>query len=275
MDLTILLPLLLFLFLIGIITKISQTAKYHVKYIGFLLYSILMTCFAAMFCLFHKPGSSENVKFAQLITKIMNFEWLFGIKIEVQDHYHLLNAKQPFVVISNHQTVIDALIIMRVPPKRTVPLAKKGLFYVPIFGQVLWLFGTVFIDRKNHNLAVDAMKKVGSTMVENMTSLWIFPEGSRYQYDKIMAFKKGAFHLAVQAQVPLVPIVIGNYKNVLDCHNKTFEGGVIRVKCLPPIETTDLKETDIDDLMNKTFQIISKEFDNDYKDNSSLYLKIK
>ena len=275
MDLMILLLLLLFLFLMGSITKISPTAKYHVKYIGFLLYCILMTCFAAVFCIFHKPGSSENVKFAQLITKIMNFEWLFGIKIEVQDHYHLLKAKQPFVVISNHQTVIVALIIMRVPPKGTVPLAKKSLLYVPIFGQVLWLFGTIFIDRKNRNSAVDVMKKVGSTMVENMTSLWIFPEGSRYQCNKIMAFKKGAFHLAIQAQVPLVPIVIGNYRNVLDCHNKTFEGGVIRVKCLPPIETTDLKESNIDDLMNKVFQIISKEFDKDYKENSSLYLKTK
>lgn len=268
--------LLTILLVLGLITSVSPKAMYHVKYTGYIFGCIVITSFAGIFCLFHKPGNSVNVKFAQIITKIMNFEWLFGIDIEVVDQHHILKTKQPFVVISNHQTIIDAVFVMQLPPRgTTVPIAKKSLFYVPIFGQVLWLFGTFFIDRKNPKSAVEALKKVASKMIEKNTSIWVFPEGSRYQCDKIMPFRNGAFHLAIQAQVPIIPVVIGNYRNVIDCRNKIFDRGVMRVKCLPPIETKGLSEDDVDDLSKKAFQIMTDEFTKDYEAKSYLYIDCK
>ena len=265
----------LLLFLLGLAMKLSKRAKYHIKYIAFHLYCIFLALLCGFFCLFHKPGSSENLKIGQLFMRLIKFEWLFGLKIEIKGHENLLDSKRPFIVVSNHQTSIDALILLKTSPNRTAPLAKKILLYVPIFGQVCWLCGTVFINRKHGKTAIEIMRKVGSKMKKKMTSLWIFPEGTRYQLDKVMLFKKGAFHLAVQAQVPLVPVVIGNYRNVLDRQNKRFDGGVIRVKCLPPIDTTGLTVDDVNEFTDKVFKIISEEFEKDYNDNLHLYPKNK
>ena len=265
----------LLLFLLGLAMKLSKRAKYHIKYIAFHLYCIFLALLCGFFCLFHKPGSSENLKIGQLFMRLIKFEWLFGLKIEIKGHENLLDSKRPFIVVSNHQTSIDALIMLKTSPHRTAPLAKKILLYVPIFGQVCWLCGTVFINRKHGKTAIEIMRKVGSKMKKKMTSLWIFPEGTRYQLDKVMPFKKGAFHLAVQAQVPLVPVVIGNYRNVLDRQNKRFDGGVIRVKCLPPIDTTGLTVDDVNEFTDKVFKIISEEFEKDFNDNLHLYPKNK
>ena len=265
----------LLLFLLGLAMKLSKRAKYHIKYIAFHLYCIFLALLCGFFCLFHKPGSSENLKIGQLFMRLIKFEWLFGLKIEIKGHENLLDSKRPFIVVSNHQTSIDALIMLKTSPNRTAPLAKKILLYVPIFGQVCWLCGTVFINRKHGKTAIEIMRKVGSKMKKKMTSLWIFPEGTRYQLDKVMPFKKGAFHLAVQAQVPLVPVVIGNYRNVLDRQNKRFDGGVIRVKCLPSIDTTGLTVDDVNEFTDKVFKIISEEFEKDYNDNLHLYPKNK
>ena len=262
------------LLLLILLAKLSEIAKYYIKYAAYSLCCVLMTCFAGIFCLFH-PGNSENVKIAQFFTKLMNVEWMFGFKIEVLDYHNILNAQQPFVIISNHQTIIDTIFVMQVPPKGAVPIAKKSLFYVPIFGQVLWLFGTIFIDRKRTKSAVEIMKKVACEINKRKTPVWIFPEGSRYQCDKIMPFRKGAFHLAIQAQVPLVPVVIGNYRNVIDCHNKSFNGGVIRVKCLPAIKTTNLTVDDVDDLAKTAYKIMSEEFEKDCKVNSDVHFSGK
>lgn len=109
--------LLTFLLLLGLITRVSPKAIYHVKYIGYMFGCIVMTSFAGIFCLFHKPGNSVNVKFAQIITKIMNFEWLYGIDIEVVDQGYILKTKQPFVVISNYQAILDAVFVMQLPPR--------------------------------------------------------------------------------------------------------------------------------------------------------------
>ena len=181
------------------------------------------------------------------------------------------NCEKPFVVVSNHQTSLDAAILLNVSPNGTAPLAKKILLYYPIFGQVCWLCGTIFINLQKSKSAIEIMKKVAREMKEKVTSLWIFPEGTRYQEDKVMPFKKGAFHLAIQAKVPVVPVVIGNYRNVLDRKAKRFDGGVIRIKCLPPIKTDGLTVDDVNDLTEKVHKIISNCFDEDFKAHAELY----
>lgn len=255
-----------------ILSQVSSTAKYHIKYIGYLLYCIFLTCLCGVFCIF-RPGSSKNIFIPQFILKVIRFEWLFGLDIQIEDWDNLLNAKKPFVVVSNHQTAIDALILLKASPNGTAPLAKKILLYVPIFGPVCWLCGTIFINRKKGKSAIDIMKKVGQEMKEKMTSVWIFPEGTRYQLDKVMAFKKGAFHLAVQAKVPIVPVLIGNYRNVIDHENKRFDGGVIRVKCLPPVHTENVDN--VDTLVEEVQQLLSNEFEKDLEKRSSIFENIQ
>jgi lysophosphatidate acyltransferase len=113
------------------------------------------------------------------------------------------------------------------------------------------LSNTVFIDRGNHKSAIAAFDDAAKHIRENRQSVFIFPEGTRSYYDKpdLLPFKKGAFHLAVKAQVPIVPIVCANYSYILSFRKPMFNSGHIPVKVLKPVETKGLGPEDVEDLM--------------------------
>jgi len=123
------------------------------------------------------------------------------------------------------------------------------------------LSGTVFIDRGNRKSAIAAFDGAVQEIKGNKQSVWIFPEGTRSYYSKpdLLPFKKGAFHLAIQAGVPIVPVVVQNYSHVLHLQDRTFEPGVINVKVLEPIPTKDQDLADIDDLVVQTREKMLKE----------------
>ena len=97
-------------------------------------------------------------------------------------------------------------------------------------------------------------------MQSKRQSVYIFPEGTRSYYDKpdMLPFKKGAFHLAVQAQVPIVPIVVANYSNILSIRRRIFRAGSIPIKVLPPIETKGMETKDVDELCIRVREAMMK-----------------
>lgn len=92
------------------------------------------------------------------------------------------------------------------------------------------LSGAIFIDRKNNARAIASVAAAGQTMKDRGTSVWVFPEGTRTLGEKsdMLQFKKGAFHLAVQAGVPITPVICENYWRLY--HKGTFESGKLKVK---------------------------------------------
>ncbi|XP_066913023.1 1-acyl-sn-glycerol-3-phosphate acyltransferase beta-like [Clytia hemisphaerica] len=260
-----------FVVALWILCQLSDKFKYHVKYVGYCLYCIFIAACSGLFCLFYKPRSSMNIFIPQFFIKWTGFKWLFGINLKYENLEILHNVKKPCVVVSNHQTSLDAMLLLIMSPLGVAPLAKRVLLYVPIFGPVCWLCGTIYIDRSKGRSAIQIMKKVGEEMKKNLTTLWIFPEGSRYQQDKLLPFKKGAFHLAVQAGVPIAPVIFGNYRNVIDRKNKKFDGGEIRCICLPPISTEGKTVDDVNDIVESTHKLMSDAFEKDFKSHSHMY----
>ena len=139
---------------------------------------------------------------------------------------------------------------------------------------------TVFIDRGNRDNAMTAFEAAANHMRTERQSVYIFPEGTRSYTAKpeMLPFKKGAFHLAVKAQVAIVPIVVANYSNILHMQSKRFTAGKIPLKgrlefstlsvservlnapkVLPPIETKGLTSADVDDLCRRTREQMAKE----------------
>uniref|UniRef100_A0A8C3QNA5 1-acyl-sn-glycerol-3-phosphate acyltransferase n=1 Tax=Cyanoderma ruficeps TaxID=181631 RepID=A0A8C3QNA5_9PASS len=141
---------------------------------------------------------------------------LYGIRMEVRGA-HNFPPRQPYVVVSNHQSSLDLLGMMEVLPDRCVPIAKRELLYMGAVGVVCWLGGIIFIDRKRTHDAI-------STMAEAVR-VWVFPEGTRNHSGSMLPFKRGAFHLAVQAQVPVVPIVISSYQHFYSKRERRFTAG--------------------------------------------------
>jgi lysophosphatidate acyltransferase len=151
------------------------------------------------------------------------------IIIEGEEH---LTTKRPMVIIGNHQTELDVLFLGRIFPKYCSVTAKKSLARTPFLGWFMSLSGTVFIDRVDRSQAMKAFEGAAVEMGEHRQNVFIFPEGTRsYAREPIMLpFKKGAFHLAVQAGVDICPVVAENYSKILDVKARRFVAGNIRVK---------------------------------------------
>lgn len=117
----------------------------------------------------------------------------------------------------------------RVFPPRTSIVAKKSLQWSPL-GPFMAISGTVFIDRGNGPQAVRSLAAAGEKMKSRGTSLWMFPEGTRTNQEtpSMLPFKKGAFYLAVQSGIPIVPVVVENYWKI---YRPGFFGrGTIKVR---------------------------------------------
>jgi lysophosphatidate acyltransferase len=159
--------------------------------------------------------------------------WLTtGVTFKIEDPNDYLNKTRPAVFIGNHQTELDVLMLGYIFPKYCSVTAKKSLRSTPFLGWFMALSGTVFIDRANSADARQAMAGASNEITKQKQSVYMFPEGTR-SYAKepmLLPFKKGAFHLAVQAGVPIVPIVIANYSNVLYVKDWKFKSGQILVK---------------------------------------------
>lgn len=170
---------------------------------------------------------------------------------EVDDPEGYLGKTRPAVLVGNHQTELDVLVLGHVFPRYCSVTAKKSLKKVPFLGWFMALSKTVFIERTSREQAVAAFDRAAEQMHTGRQIVYIFPEGTRSYATKpeMLSFKKGAFHLAVQAQVPIIPVVVANYSNVLAPKRKVFRSGVIAVRILRPVETKGKTKEDVDALL--------------------------
>ncbi len=96
------------------------------------------------------------------------------------------------------------------------------------------------------------MRGVAETLKSQKTSVWMYPEGTRSHKEDMLPFKKGAFHLALAGEYPIVPVVFCTYHDIYETRRLRFEGGTVKIKVLPPISTKGLASSDIDTLIEKT-----------------------
>uniref|UniRef100_A0A1B0DGV9 1-acyl-sn-glycerol-3-phosphate acyltransferase n=1 Tax=Phlebotomus papatasi TaxID=29031 RepID=A0A1B0DGV9_PHLPP len=185
--------------------------------------------------------------FCRPISKIIGIKWtLRGEEYMSQD--------KPFVIVANHQTSLDILgmlDIWDVMDKCTV-VAKRELFYAWPFGLSAWLGGLIYINRNSSDKSRMILNSVGDYLKKDRVKLWIFPEGTRRNTNDIHAFKKGAFHIAISEQLPILPVIFSSYTHFLDSKRKVFDNGEVIITTLPPISTVGMTTKDIDGLMEKT-----------------------
>lgn len=154
-----------------------------------------------------------------------------GVAFEIHDPTNILGKTRPAVFIGNHQTELDVLMLGTMFPKYCSITAKSSLKKMPFLGWFMSLSGSIFIDRKNAKDAREAMQGAANEIQAKQQSVYMFPEGTRsYAKDPmLLPFKKGAFYLAVQAGVPIVPVVVANYSNILYIKSMIFNAGRIPV----------------------------------------------
>jgi len=170
------------------------------------------------------------------------------LKVEVEGEDHL--DTRPAVFMVNHQSILDVLVIGRLMPRQTAIMAKKSLQFTPL-GPFMSMSGTIFIDRGNNAKAIRSIDVAAKHMISTKTSIWMFPEGTRFLSNEpsMLPLKKGGFHLALNAGLPIIPIVVENYWHLY--RRGVFESGIIKVRVLRPIPTTDLSSADVGTLSTR------------------------
>ena len=169
---------------------------------------------------------------------------LAGIDIQIKGEHHLWEQR-PAVFLFNHQSAIDVLIIAKLLRRDFTAIAKQEIARNPLVGPVFRVADTVFVDRRNQEKAIEALKPVVNTLRGGL-SVAIAPEGTRSSGDRLGTFKKGPFHIAMQAGVPMVPIVIHNATDVLPKGGFFIRPSVVHVDVLAPVSTDDWSAETID-----------------------------
>lgn len=227
-----------------------QKLKFLVK--SFIFGALISTCalYGVVASIFLRIiGKAEYAQYT--VAKV--FYWLFsrlmGITITIKNE-HLLHRK-PSVVISNHQSALDILILGKVFQPGYTVTAKKALKFFPFLGWFMLASKTFFLDRAKGEKARKVLDQALLSLKENERSLFMFPEGTRSATKKLdmLPFKKGAFHLAKQAKIPVIPVAVQNYSTLFLSKDKTFKRGEIIIEVLEP-EPTDRLQTkeDVDDM---------------------------
>ncbi|MBT8462318.1 MAG: 1-acyl-sn-glycerol-3-phosphate acyltransferase [Gemmatimonadetes bacterium] len=138
--------------------------------------------------------------------------WAAGVRTTVTGIEHVSHAA-PQIFMSNHQSIFDIFAILACVPASVRFVAKKELGRIPIFAQAMRAAGHVFIDRQDRRSATESMRLAGLRMKRDRLSLGLFPEGTRSPTGRLRAFKKGTFGLAIESQVPIVPLALeGGYR---------------------------------------------------------------
>lgn len=180
--------------------------------------------------------------------------YMAGIKVRAEG-LEKLKAGQGYIYIANHRSFIDILALYKVLPGDLRFLGKKEVFKIPAVGFALRTMGMIEVDRSDHEAATRSISRAANELASGR-SITLFPEGTRSRLKTMLPFKKGAFVLAIQAQVPIVPITILGADHTLQPDTMQLLPGVVRVIVHDPIETKGMTIDDRGNLLEKARKVI-------------------
>ena len=159
-----------------------------------------------------------------------------------------IDPKQAYVVVLNHQSMVDILSIYNLPLVFKW-VSKKEVYRIPLVGRLLLMHGDIVINRASAKEAMQLVHSKGKEWLKKGASVSIFPEGTRSKDGEIHNFKAGAFILAKDAGVPILPIVLDGTNTLIRNGWMINWRNRITIKVLPPISAEEVQNRDIKDVM--------------------------
>ncbi|CAJ0582884.1 unnamed protein product, partial [Mesorhabditis spiculigera] len=226
---------------------LSETCRYYLR-ISFFYITILlhgMECTITQLPFYLMGGGADYIFYSFYYW----CKWT-GIHEEVRDYdKYMKPLKGPAIIVCNHQSAIDVYAMCAAFPKRGTVMMKKSLQWIPFFNITSWLCRSIYIDRFNREKAIEQVDECAKTILERNLKVWVFPEGTRYREHGMLPFKKGAFNIAVKAQVPIVPVVVSCYKPFYSKKDRYFHSdGEVIIQVLPPVETKGIPLDEVPEL---------------------------
>ncbi|MBN1472442.1 MAG: 1-acyl-sn-glycerol-3-phosphate acyltransferase [Syntrophaceae bacterium] len=165
-----------------------------------------------------------------------------------------------YVITANHQSLYDIYVLYGWLGVDFKWVMKKEIELVPVIGLTCKVFGHIFIDRSDTKSAVEKIN-AAKTKIVNGTSVLFFPEGSRSSDGKIKPFKKGAFKMAIDLGIPILPVTINGSKNILPKGSLDLMPGNVTMIIHKPISVKGYHEENLSELMDKTRMTIQSSLD--------------
>lgn len=187
-------------------------------------------------------------------------KWLLlsGVRVKVKG-LELLDPKQTYVFVSNHRSYLDTAAMFIYTGRRIGLLAKKELLKVPVLGVGMGFVNVMAIDRTNRESAIRTTE-AAAQRIKSGVSFAVFVEGTRAKPGELLPFKKGAFYMARQAGVPVVPVAIRNSDVLMGKGTGEARSGELEMIFMKPIDTVGLtSDDDIDRLVTTTRTLIANE----------------
>ena len=174
---------------------------------------------------------------------------MVGVRVEVTGRERL-DPNQPYIFTPNHQSMIEVPLFVTYLGRNPAYLAKKEVFKYPIFGYGISLMGVVPIDRSNSPSAVESAKRA-TELLRRGKSYVVYPEGTRSPDGRLLPFKKGAFMMAIEAGVPIVPVTISGGTRIMPKAQVKVYPSTVRITIHDPISTSGYTKQNVSELVER------------------------
>jgi len=221
--------------------------------------SVIITgFFASCVVIYALLGAAENSlhKVARTWARVLLAVTNVQVRVVGKEH---IAGETPYIFMSNHQSDFDIFIVLAHLPGQFRWIAKKELFRIPIFGRAMKNAGYIEIDRQHRQRALQNLAEA-SRKIREGKSVMSFPEGTRSKDGAIKPFKKGMFHLAMEAGVPIVPITIIGAAEIMPKRSLKINPGRITMVIDKPIDTSGYTDASRPELIERTRRIIIDNF---------------
>ncbi|SLM61529.1 MULTISPECIES: 1-acylglycerol-3-phosphate O-acyltransferase [Dickeya] len=221
------------------------------RFLVVIVFCVVVSLVGFVYCLFTPKNPRHVSRFGRLFGRL---SVVFGIKLELrQPQASGFNGN--CIYIANHQNNYDMVTAANMVMPGTVTVGKKSLVWIPFFGPLYWLAGNLLIDRDNRAKAHGTIAQVVKHIKEHDISVWMFPEGTRSRGRGLLPFKTGAFHAAIAAGVPVVPICVSTTHNKIKLNR--WNNGHVIVEMLPPIDTRAYSKEQVRELAAHCHEVMA------------------
>lgn len=182
--------------------------------------------------------------------------WASGTKLEITGQSHI-DPSRSYVVVANHLSTLDIMVCFLTVPLPIRYLAKKELFRIPLLAQAMRRVGIIEVDRAARGSIHAAVNTQAEELIATKRSLIIYAEGTRPRNGVMKRFKKGAFTMAIAAQLPVLPLSIHGTYEAASPGKPWFRGGKVTAIVDEPIETVGMTSADAGRLRDEVRNIIA------------------
>lgn len=187
---------------------------------------------------------------------------VMGVRPKIRGRVRI-NRAATYVIVSNHQSFLDILALVTTLGVQFRWVIKAEILKVPLFGYALYASRNIFVDRSNREKSIESIRK-GLVRLPDSVSLLVFPEGTRSPDGKIRKFKKGAFNIAIERSLPLLPVTVNGSHRLLPKGTALFKPGTLEVVVGDPIETAAYGRKHMDALIERTRNAIIENYNPRY-----------